>query len=315
MSVYEYRFSNQIKNEIFTQEFRSLKSEKSRLGLKGKGFTIYSSYNLGAGVSIILKNSPLKRSKGAKMTESTGQTLETGSIYFFYRMFIDEDSAYCSDDIHRFFMVLNPAWQRQYRIIMLGKKKQSRTCDNPNLWGIVRRTAANLEQIEIEIDAKSYHTKTRKERQLKAPRPVGHGLYRIFSQKDDTHLVYSLEFPQEISEFVPKDFTIVQDADYILKVKNPDKPFPPGFGIEDQQVQYPRLIQTLFENKPFSKAEPTEILNYEGTGLLMTPAAAKASPRKVRYETNDFVPQRFLQDLQVEKSRYRPEPLFAGSKF
>ena len=253
------------------------------------------------------------------MIEQDGQTLESGSIYFFYRQFFDEDFSNCSDDIQRFFMVLNPAWNGQYRVMMLGKKKpRRRRPDSPNMWGIVRRIAANLEQIEIEIDAKSYHTKTRRERLLKAPRPVGHGLYRIVSRQDDTHLVYSLELPSEPSEFVPKDFAIAPEADYILKIKNPDRPFPPGIGIEEQPVQYPRQLQMLFENRHFSKAEPTELLNYEGTGVLLSCTEAFAAQQddvETCFETDDLTPQHFINDLRVQKMQCHPEPLFAGSKF
>jgi hypothetical protein len=252
------------------------------------------------------------------MIEQNGQTLENGSIYFFYRSFIDEEDN-CSDGIQRFYMVLNPVWQRQYRVMMLGKKKpRRRRPESPNMWGVVRRMAANPEQIEIEIDAKGYHTKTRRERQLKAPRLVGHGLYRILRRQDDTHLVYSLQMPRKQSEFVPRDFEIAPEADYVLKIKNPDRPFPPGFGLEEQQVQYPRPLQMLFEDRHFSKADPPELLNYEGTGVLLTAADAASTDQddeETCFNGDGLSAQDFMADLRREKMQCRLEPLFAGSKF
>jgi hypothetical protein len=248
------------------------------------------------------------------MIEQNGQTLESGSIYFFYRKFIDEDCVQCSDNIQRFFVVLNPAWQRQYRVMMLGKKKpRRRRPESPNMWGIVRRIVATPEQIEIEVDAKGYHTKTRRERQLKAPRLVGHGLYGILARQDDTHLVYSLELPPEPSEFVPKDFEIATEADYVLKVKNPDRPFPPGLGIEEQPVEYPRQLKMLFEDRHFAKADPTELLNYEGTGVLFT--AADEDDVENCCDDESQTSQDFMDDLRREKMQCHLEPLFAGSRF
>ena len=246
--------------------------------------------------------------------EQSVQALESGSIYFFYRSFLEEDSGGCADDIQRFFVVLNPAGHRQYRVIMLGKKKPRRhRPDSPNMWGIVRRIAVNREQIEIEIDAKCYHTKTRRERQLKALRLVGHGLYRILSRQDDTHLVYSLDVPAAHCAFVPKNFTIAAEADYILKVKNPARPFPPGFGIEEQQVQYPRQLQMLLEERDFSKVDPPELLDYEGTGILLS--WAQDCDAESGYDDDGRTSQDFMENLRHEKMQCHPEPLFAGSTF
>lgn len=253
-----------------------------------------------------------------RIMEQSTQKLEGGSIYFFYRSFTDEDDCCCASDIQRFFMILNPAGRRQYRVAMLGKKKpRRRRPESPNMWGIVRRIAATPEQIEIEIDARNYHTKSRHERQLKAPRPVGHGLYHIVQRQDDTHLVYSLDVPLKPSEFVPKNFAIAPEADYILKIKNPDRPFPPGFGIEQQEVQYPRQLQKFFENKPFLTGDPTELLSYEGTGLLLTSVdavMAEETDTQERYDDESQTPQNFIDDLRQEKTQYRIEPLFAGSR-
>jgi hypothetical protein len=246
------------------------------------------------------------------IAEQNRQTLERGSIYFFYRRFFEEDCE-CANDVQRYFMVLNPAWSKIYRVMMLGKKKaKKRRPESPNTWGIVRKTAVTPEQIEIAIDAKCYHTKTRKERQLKAPRPVGHGLYSILASPDDTHLVYSLEGMPQPCEFVPKDFAIAPEADYVLKVKSPARPFPPGMGIEDEAVEYPPQIQMLFENSHWAKADPTEILNYEGTGVLMT--AAEETETESGNEDDVQLSQYFIDELRRAKTRCHLEPLLAGAR-
>jgi hypothetical protein len=241
------------------------------------------------------------------------RTLENGSIYFWYRPFEGEDRP-VGDNAERFYMVLNPAWQPLYRMVMLGKKKpRPRHPNGKNVWGVVRRIAAFPEQIENELTGNCC-TKSRRERELRAPRLLGQGLYSIQRSGHDAHLMYSLDLPHHSSGSIPKGLQLIPKGDYILKIKNPDMPFPPGLGMQEElTAQYPNRLQKVFDDSGFSEADLTELLNYEGTGLLLAAADAavtKKSGNDRLAKGDKLVSGGFAGGTRCR----RREPLLAGSR-
>src|SRR5687767_11368039 len=93
--------------------------------------------------------------------------LERGNIYFIYRPRVEQVTARSVDDIQRFFVILSPHGKSRYRLIVVGRKKLPEVeTHRDRSWGFVGKVSQRAEDIEDDLDALTYSTKTRGERHL-----------------------------------------------------------------------------------------------------------------------------------------------------
>lgn len=117
--------------------------------------------------------------------------LERGNIYFVYRPRVEQTTARGLEDIQRFFLVLSPHGKTRYRLIVVGRKKLPEVETHRDRgWGFVGKVSDRPEDIEDDLDALTYPTKTRGERHLAPARPAGEGVYALVRHDDHTlHVV------------------------------------------------------------------------------------------------------------------------------
>jgi len=240
--------------------------------------------------------------------------LERGNIYFFYRPKLGETSPEAESEIQRFQMVLHPRDKRTYRLITVGRKHLPDT-SGERTWGFVSKVGHNPEEVESELDPTRYQTKTRGERVEPAARPAGEGVYAIVDHDRHTHLAYALELPKKPGE-VQKDLDIEESGSFIVSVKNPGKPSPPGAGLaRKQKAEYPRKLQERFGERRFVDLNPPDFLDHEGAELMLIGAnehpdeelGISLEPEKETQASADV-----FRDLKLERDQHPTEPLFEG---
>jgi len=101
--------------------------------------------------------------------------LEYGDIYFAYRPKVEAQIARGFDDVARLYMILSPHVKRSYRLIIIGEKHLPAVSSGGDRksWGFVEKVASRPEEVEDQLDAEVYETKTHGERQLPPARPEG----------------------------------------------------------------------------------------------------------------------------------------------
>ena len=194
------------------------------------------------------------------------QVLERGNIYFVYRPRVEETSVSGLEDIQRFFVILSPHNNQRHRLIVIGRKKLPEIEDrHERNWGFVQKVAHDADDIESELDRITYVTKTRGERHLAPARPAGEGVYAIVRHEDHTHLAFALELPSKPGE-VQGELNIPQQGSYIITVRNPEQPPPPGIGLpDDEKPELPQRLRARFRGRRFVPVDPPDFLDCEGT--------------------------------------------------
>lgn len=233
------------------------------------------------------------------------EILERGDIYFVYRPKVEEEFPRGLDDVQRLYMILSPEGEQRYRLVAIGRKRMPHVDEGGEQhWAFVEMVASEARDVEEELRATTYETKTRGERHLPAAR------YR-----DHTHLAYALELPEEPDE-VQWEMNIKEEASYVISVKNPEKPSPRGAGLgEEREADYPERLQEWFGDRRFVAVDPPDFLDHEGAEVILVGATGNVS-RELGIELD---PQRetegtaeIFEDLRMAKSHHPVEPLFKG---
>lgn len=242
--------------------------------------------------------------------------LERGNIYFFYRPRVEQVSAQSIEEIQRFFIILSPHGRRRYRLIVVGRKKLPEVESHRDRgWGFVGKVSQRAEDIENDLAAVEYSTRTSGERHLAPARPAGEGVYALVRHGDHTHLAFALELPEHPGE-VQHDLNIPEEGSYIIAVKNPEQPAPPGVGLaEDEQPELPLRLQERFHGRRFVPVDPPAFLDQEGSEILLIGAGEDVSqelgisldPQWETLETAEI-----FSDLHLERSQHPLQPLFEG---
>jgi hypothetical protein len=242
--------------------------------------------------------------------------LERGNIYFMYRPKVEQSSASGLEDVQRFFVILSPYGQQRYRLIVIGRKQLPEIESHRDRgWGFVEKVRHRAEDIEDDLDALTYPTKTRGERHLAPARPAGEGVYVLVRHDDHTHLAFALELPRKPGA-VQHELNIPQEGSYIIAVKNPEQPAPPGVGLNgNEQAVLPRPLQQRFKGRRFVPVDPPTFLDQEGAELVIIGAGEDTSeelgvsldPERETLETAEV-----FSDLRLERSQHPLQPLFEG---
>jgi hypothetical protein len=249
--------------------------------------------------------------------ESAVRVLEQGNIYFLYRPKVNQDAAHDFRDVQRLYIVLKPHGKRVFRLLIIGEKRLPSVTPRGDRksWGFVDNVGTRVEEIEDELDPKAYFTKTRGERLRPAARPAGEGVYALLRHEDHTHLVYALELPAKPGE-VQHAFNIVEEGSYIISVKNPEAPSPPGMGLDDRrQADFPRALRERFQNRRFIDVDPPDFLDYEGAEILLIGASHDVHEElglRLHAERETEATAEIFRELRLEKALHPIAPLLKG---
>ncbi|HEX2957518.1 MAG TPA: hypothetical protein VHO70_11845 [Chitinispirillaceae bacterium] len=243
--------------------------------------------------------------------------IEKGNIYFFYQPKVEHPNISGTSDVQRMFMIVHPDNKNYYRVVVIGKKKlpSPEKSGHKRYWGFISLVTEKLEKLHDEIGPQEYETRTRGERHIPSARPFGEGVYRFVQHGSHTHFAYVLELPREPAA-VQEKFNVEDEASFIITIKNPQKPSPPGMSrSQPEQPEYPSELERAFENKRFSELKPVELLDYTGTEFILI-----ASSEDIRNELgidmqsdleNGCIADIF-KDLKLDISKTVKKPLFKG---
>lgn len=243
------------------------------------------------------------------------RVLERGEIYFFYRPRVGEEEPRGVEDVQRLYAILSPRDSPVYRRLVIGRKRLPDIGARERSWAFVDRVARKPEPIEEDLEAHTYRTKTRGEREQPAGRPAGEGVYALVEHDDHAHLVYALELPKAPGE-VQEELNIELDASYVVTVRNPEAPSRPELGLDhSQRARYPARLQERFGGRSFAPLTP-ELLDYEGAELILIGAHEEPEeelgialePEDESARTADI-----LHDLHLDREAHPVRPLFEGA--
>jgi hypothetical protein len=259
-----------------------------------------------------------KQAETQSQLEIAAHVLERGDIYFAYRPKIGLEVAKRFEDVRRFYMILSRHGKRCYRLIIIGEKRLPAVSDGGDhkSWGFIEKVASRAEEVEDELDPEQYRTKTRGERQVPAARPAGEGIYALVRHGGEhTHLAYALELPAKPGE-VQRALNIVKEGSYVVAVKNPEAPSPPGMGLDEtRRARFPKHLQERFRGRRFIPVDPPEFLDYEGAEILLVGARQDVYAElgvKLDFEQETATTAEIFRDLKMERSLHPLTPLFKG---
>jgi hypothetical protein len=231
--------------------------------------------------------------------------LERGDIFFFYRPRVGRDEVRSLEDVQRFFMLLHPQGSSHVREIVVGTKRLPDVERHERGWAFVARVSRGVDFRE-ELERRTYQTKTRGERVQAATRPAGEGRYAIVDHGDHSHLAYVLELPHDPGE-AQRMLRIGHEASYIVAVRNPEAPAPPGMDPPARAPDLPERLRTRFGRRRFAQLDTTEWLEHEGVELVMI-GAATAAARELGIELDAEAEAMHHADL-FETLRLKPQDL------
>jgi hypothetical protein len=284
-------------------------------------------------------------------SQSAVRILEHGDIYFAYRPKIEKQIAGSIKDVARLFMILHARGKLPYRLLLMidkrlpalngGRDRKSRA--------FVERVANRPEDVEDELDPKTYLSDTRGEylpitarasldspyayarksslnevpllklaarlTHVPAARPSGEGVYAIARHRGHTHLAYVLELPNEPGE-VQRAFNIVKQGNYVFAVKNPEAPSPSSAALsQTSPAKFPENLRDQFKGRRFIPVDPPEFLNYAGAEILLVGARQDIYAElglKLDPEKETEATAEIFNDLKMERSLHPLRPLFRG---
>jgi hypothetical protein len=200
--------------------------------------------------------------------------LEDGDLFFFYRPRVGTERVEGIDDVQRFFFVLRPEGTDRYRLVTVGRKRLPDPRSHEREWAFVAGIDGP-KQIRDELERREYETRTRGVRVEPEARPVGEARYAIVDHDGHTHLAYVLELPSTPGE-AQRLFRIEHQASYVVAVRNPDAPAPPGAGLdEDRRAAFPPELLERFRGRRFVPLDPPGFLDYPGAELVLIGASER----------------------------------------
>jgi hypothetical protein len=243
------------------------------------------------------------------------RTLERGDVFFFYRLRVGLEEAHEPGDVQRLFLLLKPDRRSLFRRVIVGRKRLPDPLTHERVWAFVAEVAHRLSEARDDIGPAVYETRTRGIRVEPPARPAGEGRYALVDHGGHTHLAYALELPPEPGD-VQRALGIEREASYIVAVRSPDAPAPPGAGLPPQRrAQLPPELTERFGGRRFAPVDPPEMLDYEGIELVMIGASVDVDAElgidldahAERLETADI-----FRKLRIRPEQVPTEPLETG---
>lgn len=241
------------------------------------------------------------------------QIIERGDVYFAYRPRVESEQVSGVEDVQRLYVLLQPAGGGHTRRIVMGRKRLPEAGANERFWGFVDEVSDRPAEQAEDLAAQTYQTETRGERTLPSVRPVGEGRYALVRHDDHTHLAYELELPEQPGE-AQEDLRVMPEASYVLAVRNPQAPAPPGAGLEpEQRADLPVSLQRHFDGRRFASATP-DLLDREGVEVVLIGAAEDAEQElgiNLDAESEEAESAEVFQRLRMSRD-VPTEPLTGG---
>lgn len=232
----------------------------------------------------------------------------------FYRPKVEEHEPEGAEDLQNFYVVLSPHGKKMHRLLVVGRERlpDPEHKGKQRHWAFVDAIYEDAKPLSEALRERKYSTKTRGERHLPAARSAGEGMYEIVRHEGHTHLAYVLELPAEAGA-VQHELRIVPEASYVISVKNPDKPSPPGVGLSGREVSLPKTLRERFRDRRFIDVDPPEFLDHEGVELILVAASAKAGKElEKKADTGSSPSADVFRDLRLHRTKHPLEPLFEG---
>jgi hypothetical protein len=108
-------------------------------------------------------------------------------------------------------------------------------------------------------------------------RASGRAAYAVVEHDGHTHLAYRLDRERE-PDRLQRELGIRREAGYIVAVRNPEAPAPPGTGLgAGRRADLPRSLQERFGGRRFAPLDPPDFLDHAGVELVLVGAAEHAS--------------------------------------
>jgi hypothetical protein len=235
------------------------------------------------------------------------EVLESGEVFFFYRPRVGVTDVKDLSDVQRLFLVLRPDGAQRHRRMIVGRKRLPDPDSHEREWAFVAEVTSDPAELRDDIERFEYETKTRGARVQPEARPAGEARYAIVDHDGHTHLAYWLELPREPGE-AQRMLGIEREASYIVAVRNPDAPAPPGMGLsEHQRADFPAELRERFDGRRFVALNPPGFLDYPGAEVVLIGASSEASA-ELGIEL-DAQAER-LEDAHIfEELRLHPEDL------
>lgn len=195
--------------------------------------------------------------KSSEREQSTpSSVLEKGTIYFFFRGRVNINEPSDVDDIARSYIVLRPLPHGaklgdgpigdagNNRLLALPKKVLP-VSPKDRFMVFVEKPSASMEEIKNALASSDYMTKTAGSRHTPAAAPIGEGVYAITTTGRESHIVYILTIPSELSE-VQHDVGLKERGSFVTSVKNPQYPGPANTNLP-KGPEYPQEYGTVVE--------------------------------------------------------------------
>jgi hypothetical protein len=206
------------------------------------------------------------------------EVLERGDIFWFYRPRVGVEQVRELDDVQRFFFILGPDGTSRHRRLVVGRKRMPDPESHEREWAFVAEVTDHPAELRDDIEPVRYETKTRGERVLGAARPAGEGRYVIADHRGHTHLATALELPPAPGP-VQQRLGVVEEASYIVAVRNPDVDVPPGAGLpRERRADFPPELRERFRGRRFAPLKPPSFLDHPGAEIVLIGAATAAEP-------------------------------------
>ena len=265
--------------------------------------------------STTTKEEPIAQAAIAPREES-GNVLERGDLFFFYRPDADEEAPHGLLDVRRFHLILRPERGDIVRIITIGRKTLPGSgAGGANHWAFVDRVFADAGEVKDALGAIEYETETTGQRHLPAARPAGEGVYALARHGRESILAYALELPEEPGE-VQKAFGIEQKGRFVVSIKNPDSESPAGLGLDEgQKGDLPEELKAMFGARRWHPADPPAFLDHPGVELILI--GGRVAPEddlgiELDPQPEDQDQAEVFRDLGLEKTDQAIRPLFEG---
>jgi hypothetical protein len=208
--------------------------------------------------------------------------VEQGRMQFFYRPRVGVEQVRGLDDVQRFFLLLAPARKRRFRRLVVGRKRLPDPAAHEREWAFVAEVSDDPEAIRDDLEPFEYRTRTRGVRVQPEARPAGEAGYAVVTHDGHTHLAYTLEQADELDP-VQRELGIRRHAGYIVAVRNPDAPAPPGTGLDPRRrAALPRALRDRFGQRRFAPLDPPDFLDHVGVELVIVGASEDAARALLR---------------------------------
>jgi hypothetical protein len=201
--------------------------------------------------------------------------LEEGDISFLYRPRVQYERVGSLADVQRLLIVLHPWPDDRLRLLTVVGKRLPDVPAHDRSWWFVDRVVGRADELLDMLGRRAYWTKTRGARMQPPARPAGQGRYAIFRHGRHTHLAYQLDFP--CGRGVPqRDLNIEYEASYVVSVKDPRLPSPPGIRRWTPPATLPDDLLARFRGRRFVPLDPPALLDHRGTELVVIGASHQA---------------------------------------